>query len=133
GYALLDALGIRFFHPKQELVPTLPGPRFPAALDVTRAPWVKVRGLQFHTLHPIEYFDVFNQPGDANLADAQRVIDWLVKTGQNHLQWVLLSTVDFDAWAPHAQAILDYAHARNVTVAAVVQTWGGSSLQNNYV
>ena len=53
------------------------------------------RGLQPHTLHPIEYFDVFMQPGDANLADAKRYVDWLVKTGQNYVQWPLLSTVDW--------------------------------------
>lgn len=133
GYALLEQLGIRFFHPKQELVPAVAGPRFPRTLDVARAPWVKVRGLQLHTLHPIEYFKVLNEPGDANLADAMLLIDWLVKTGQNHLQWPLLSTVDFAAWTPHAQAILDYAHSRDVTVAPVVQLWGGSALQHNYV
>src|SRR5262249_21732920 len=128
-----DALGIRFFHPRQELVPKLPGPIFPTALDVARAPWVPVRGIQLHTLHPIEYFRTFNEPGDASFAEAQQVIDWLVKTGQNQLQWALLSTVDFDAWKPHAQKILEYAHLRGVKVAAVVQLWGGSALQHNYV
>ena len=33
---------------------------------------------------------VFMQPGDANLADAKRFVDWLVKTGQNYVQWPLL-------------------------------------------
>jgi hypothetical protein len=133
AYALLEELGIRFFHPKQEYVPKLAGPRVPKTLAIARAPAAESRGIQPHTLHPIEYFQVLNQPGDDNLADAKRLVDWLVKTGQNHLQWPLLSTVPFDAWKPHAQAIVAYARSRGVTVGAVLQMWGGSSLQNNYV
>jgi hypothetical protein len=91
------------------------------------------RGIQLHTLHPIEYLPAFHEPSPQNLADAKRVIDWLVKTGQNYVQWVLLSTVPFDTLRPHAQAIVDYAHQRRVRVGAVVQVWGGAALQNNYV
>lgn len=133
AYALLETLGARFFHPKQELVPQLGAPRVPAALDVWRAPAARRRGLQPHTLHPIEYLWTFMVPGAENLADAKRFVDWLVKTGQNYVQWPLLSTVDWASWTPHAKAILDYAHARGVRVGAVPQVWGGSSLQNNYV
>jgi hypothetical protein len=132
-YALLEELGARFFHPKQELVPQLGAPRIPTALDVWRTPVARRRGLQPHTLHPIEYFATFMQPSADNLADAKRYVDWLVKTGQNYVQWPLLSTVDWSSWKPHAQAILDYAHARGVRVGAVPQVWGGSSLQNNFV
>ena len=131
AYALLEALGVRFFHPKDELVPHRGVPVLPLALDVKRAPLVPQRGLQFHTLHPIEYLAVFNEPSPANLADAKKVIDWLVKTGQNYVQWALLSTVDA-AWPAHAQAIVAYAHARGVRVGAVVQLWQGAALQNNY-
>src|SRR5262249_1492032 len=53
-YALLEELGIRFFHPKQELVPSFGGPRLPAQLAVSRTPAFASRGTQFHTLHPIE-------------------------------------------------------------------------------
>jgi hypothetical protein len=131
AYALLEELGVRFFHPKDELVPRRGAPVLPLAIDVTRAPLVKQRGLQFHTLHPIEYFAVFNVPSAANLADAKRVIDWLVKTGQNFVQWALLSTVDPN-WPSHAQAIVAYAHSRGVRVGAVVQLWKGAALQNNF-
>ncbi|MFT3766863.1 MAG: hypothetical protein QM820_15300 [Minicystis sp.] len=132
-YAFLEQLGARFFHPKQEMVPKLGGPRLPAKIDIKRAPAVAERGIQFHTLHPIEYFAPFNEPSEENLADAKRVVDWLVKTGQNHLQWVLLSTVDWEAWVPHAKAIIAYAHSRGVNVGTCIQVWGGASLQNNYV
>jgi len=135
AYALLEELGARFFHPMQELVPAFGKARVPPGLSVTRAPAMKSRGVQFHTLHPIEYFATFNQPSDASLAEAKRVVDWLVKTGQNYFQWVLLDPkhVDFDALRPHAQAIIDYAHARNVTVGGSLQIWGKAALQNNMV
>ena len=133
AYALLEELGVRFFHPLDEVVPALPRPYVPHAMQITRAPAWRQRGLQLHTLHPIEYFHVFNEPSDEHLAQAKRFVDWLVKTGQNYFQWVELATVDFATWKPYAQSIVDYAHARGVKVGAVVQVWGGASLQNNYV
>jgi len=133
AYALLEELGARFFHPKDELVPALEHPWVPFAIHVSRAPAFAKRGIQLHTLHPIEYAHVFNEPSDEHLADAKRFIDWLVKTGQNYFQWVELATVDFASWRPYAQAIVDYAHSRGVRVGACVQIWGGASLQNNFV
>ena len=38
AYALLEELGVRFFHPMQELVPVLDGPRLPHTLNIARAP-----------------------------------------------------------------------------------------------
>lgn len=133
AYALLEELGARFFHPKQELVPQLGQPRVPHSIDVWRHPMTQTRGLQPHMLHPIEYFDVFMQPSAANLADAKRFVDWLVKTGQNYMQWPLLSTVPWSTWKPYAESILDYAHSRGVQIGAQPEVWGGAALQNNYV
>src|SRR5262249_23214750 len=125
AYALLEELGARFFHPKEQFVPHLGAPRVPATLDVWRRPAARRRGLQPHTLHPIESLWTFMVPGADNLADAERFVDWLVKTGQNYVQFPLLGTVDWASWTPHVQAILDYAHARGVRVGAVPQVWGG--------
>ena len=133
AYAFLEELGARFFHPKQEFVPAFGQPTVPHDLNISRAPAMASRGLQVHTLHPIEYFKVFNEPGAANFADAQLFVDWLVKTGQNYFQWVQLSTVDFATWKPYATSIIEYAHSRGVSVGSNVQMWAGSSLQNNYV
>ena len=133
AYALLEELGVRFFHPLDEVVPSLAHPYVPHSLAITRAPAFRVRGLQLHTLHPIEYFHVFNEPSDVHLAEAKRFVDWLVKTGQNYFQWAELSTVDFASWRPYAQSIVDYAHSRGVRVGALAQVWGGAALQNNYV
>lgn len=133
GYALLEELGARFFHAKQTFLPPLGGARLPPTLDVTRSPWVKSRGIQVHTLHPLEWMAPFLSPSSENLADAKLFVDWLVHTGQNHLQWVLVSTVDYDTFRPHAQAIVDYAHARGVTVGINLQLSGSGSLQNNFI
>lgn len=129
-YALLEELGARFFHPEQELIPELGALHIPRQLAIGRDPAFAVRGVQLHLLHPTEYFASFNEPGEQHLAEAKRFIDWLVKTGQNHVQWWLLETMDWEAWLPHGRAIVDYAHSRGVTAGAVVQLWGGSSLQH---
>ncbi len=132
AYALLELLGARFFHPKQTFAPPLGGARLPRAIDLVRTPAFAARGVQLHTLHPIEWLPALLKPGEKNLADAKLLIDWLVKTGQNHLQWFLLSSIAVDEWRPHAAKILEYAHLRGVTVGAVAQLWGGSSLQSGY-
>jgi len=132
AYALLERLGARFFHPMEEFVPSFGEAHIPASLDTTATPWVKTRGTQLHLLHPIEYFESFQTPGETELAEAKRVIDWLVKTGQNHVQWWLLGNVEWATYRPHARAIVDYAHARGVTASAVVQLFGGASLQNGF-
>lgn len=133
AYALLEELGCRFFHPKEELVPHYGAAFVPSALHEWRRPAASRRGLQPHTLHPIEYFATFMEPSDANLADAKAFIDWLVKTGQNYVQWPLLTTVDWNTWKPYATSILQYAHSRGVQVGASIEIWAGSALQNNYV
>lgn len=133
SYALLEELGARFFHPMQELVPELGGAYFPKALDAHRAALTQTRGLQPHVLHPIEYLRSLHEPGEANLAEAKRLVDWLVKTGQNHLQWPLLGSVPWEPFAEHAREIAEYAHGRGVTVGAVVQMHYKAALQRNYV
>ncbi len=130
AYALLEKLGARFFHPKEEFVPRYGQVALPKEFQILRSAAFAQRGVQLHTLHPIEYTAPFNLPGDQNLAEAKQLIDWLVKTGQNHVQWVLMETAPLGA---HTKAILDYAHARGVTVGAALQVWGGASLQNNLV
>lgn len=133
AYALLEELGSRFFHPKQELVPHLPAAFVPTSLREWRRPAASRRGMQPHTLHSIEYLPTFMEPSDANLADAKLFVDWLVKTGQNYVQWPLLATVDWNTWKPYVTSLLQYAHGRGVRVGASVEIWAGSALQNNYV
>jgi len=130
-YALLEELGARFFHPQEEIVPAWGRPHLPASLDVTREPAFDRRGFQMHTLHPIEAYEALNEPGERNLREAQELIDWVVKTGHNELQWWALGQVDdYRALVPHLLAIHAYARARGVGLRIKVQTFESSSLQN---
>jgi len=133
AYALLEELGVRFFHPMQELVPELGSPFFPRGVDVHRTAMTKVRGLQPHILHPIEWMPSLHEPGEVNLAEARKLIDWLVKTGQNHLQYPLMASVPWDVLAEHSRKVAEYAHSRGVTIGAVVQMHHKAALQKNYV
>lgn len=131
-YALLEELGARFFHPRHELIPPLDGPRLPTALDRQRSSPFELRGTQLHTLHPLEYNPALLSDDPADLRDAELFVDWLLKTGQNHLQWFLMKTIPTPQWQARAAEIAAYAHARGVTVGAVVHLWEGASLQNGY-
>lgn len=130
AYALLEELGVRFFHPQEELVPPLGATWLPIELDVARQPAFETRGIQLHLLHPIETLAPFTEPGEHNLAEAKAFIDWLVKTGHNEVQWWLFADTDLATYRPHAEAIIAYAHDRGVTCGVLVQLFSGSSLQN---
>lgn len=132
AYAFLEELGVRYFHPRAELVPKYAGVRVPTTLDLARRPAWRIRGIQEHTLHPIETMTALNEPSAENLAEAKGYIDWLVKTGQNFLQWPLMD-VPWGPFRQHAQAIADYAHLRGVKVGASIVLFGASAHQNNYV
>ena len=100
------------------------------ALNVRHKPDMERRGIHLHTLHPIEgYFD-FWEPGEDNVLGAERIIDWLIKNRGNYLQWVALNDIvgsesGANAWAGHNQAILDYAKKRGIQTGIGVQLYGG--------
>lgn len=144
GYAhLLELFGYRFFHPSATFEPR--------RLDVVGAataiagygeknfaPQMTLRGLHLHTLHPIEAFFALQVPGEENLADAKRSVDWLIKNRGNYVQWVQLNDIlrsesNYAAWRAHAGAVVAYAHARGVAVGVNVLQFGTSSLQNAFV
>lgn len=132
-YAFLEELGVRFFHPMEDFVPELKGIFLPQELNIIRTSPYKTRGIHLHLLHPIEYFRSFNEAGEENFQEAKRFVDWLVKTGQNYIQWSVLKTLDFSTWIEHAKKIVEYAHLRGVKAGAEIQLLGLSSLQNSYV
>ncbi len=142
-YALADALeqrGYGFYHPEETVIPadltsTVWGPY--DWNGEPRIPDQSVRGLDPHTLHPIEFLQDAWMPGDDNLERAERVVDWLVKNRGNQLQWpgledILTSSSDGAAWADHTAALMDYAHERGVTTAIGIQLFGGSNLQEAF-
>jgi hypothetical protein len=132
--AALEALGFRFRHPFDTFVPDLPvlgeaGEPF----GVVHQPEVRVRGMQLHTLHPIEGYFAFWEPSAGSRNDAQRIIDWLIKNRGNFLQWVALDDI-LDPmrrmpWQEHTRELIDYAHARGVRTGLNIQLFGQSNLQ----
>jgi hypothetical protein len=76
-------------------------------------------------------------PGEASLEGAKRTIDFVVKNRGNYVQWYALDDITDsapvrEAWRTHTRAIVDYAHARGVTVGAALQLFGMSNLQNAF-
>nr|MBA3540779.1 hypothetical protein [Deltaproteobacteria bacterium] len=131
--AALENLGIRFRHPFDTYVPALGQDAIINAEGVTHQPEVRVRGFQLHTLHPLEGYFAFWEPGPGNASDARRTIDWLIKNRGNFLQWVALDDINDPAvhekWKAHTRALLDYAHARGIRVGLNIQLFGQSNLQ----
>jgi hypothetical protein len=129
--AALEALGFRFRHPFDTFVPDLPVlGEFDGAVH---RPEVRVRGLQLHTLHPIEGYFAFWEPSAESTEDAHRIIDWVIKNRGNYLQWVPLDDIldpgRHAAWKAFTRELIDYAHARGVRVGINIQLFGQSNLQ----
>lgn len=132
--AALENYGFRFRSPFETY--------FPARVrqlvdgDGMHAPETRVRGFQLHTLHPIESYFAFWEPGEQNLENARRIIDWTIKNRGNYVQWVGLNDINdparHAAWHAHTRAIIDYAHARGVEVGLNIQLYGQSNLQRAF-
>ena len=136
---LLEAIGFRFFHPWATKAPsTFALPDKSGAFGHVFTPEMSRRGLHLHTLHPIESYYAFWEPGARQLQDARRISDWLVKNRGNYLQWaaldnILLSTQAQADWAAHTQAILADAHQRGLKVGLGFEMFGTANLQYSYV
>jgi len=128
----LENLGYRFRHPFDPYVPRVPAEEG-APRGVVHRPQVRVRGLQLHTLHPIESYFAFWEPSAGSTNDAHRIIDWVIKNRGNYLQWVALDDImDPDrhaAWKTFTQELIADAHMRGVRVGLNIQLFGQSNLQ----
>jgi hypothetical protein len=113
-YALLEEMGFGFFHPEETFVPG--ELEIPARMDIRKEPFYPWRGVQIHTMHPIELMDTLLVPSEEHLAEAKRYVDWLVANRQNFFLWVLQDTIDVDEWLAYAAEIVNYAHSRGVRV-----------------
>jgi hypothetical protein len=133
--ALLEDLGFAFLHPLD--------PHVPAALDVdavvsrSSSPRWPVRNVHLHTSHPIELSELLNGFGpsfttdddaafDAERAKWRAFLVWLVASGGNEVQWLLLES---DAWSDFAlssarqarlTALVDDCHAFGVSCGITV-------------
>lgn len=133
---VLEAIGFRFFHPEDTWVP--PAIAAPTGLpaDVV-APEQAVRGLHLHTLHPIEgYFAVWD-PGEENLAAADRIFAWIVANRGNFVHWSALDDLEVvgsrDPWTAHTRTVLEHAHRQGLEVGIGMQLFGEASLQRSFV
>jgi hypothetical protein len=137
---LLEAMGVRFFHPDATFVPAkLQSPDGSSALGHDFAPEKRLRGLHLHTIHPIEAYQALwaSDPGaDQDATAALRIVDWIIRNRGNYVQWSALDDIfaggaPTDRYRARARAVLDYAHARGVRVGIGVELFSGGNLQNS--
>ena len=80
GYEWLHRLGVRFFHPEEEYVPT--SPSWPAdPFQIERTPTFDLRSVSLHLTHPLELGDAFRLGKEEYYPEAKRYIDWIIKNG----------------------------------------------------
>lgn len=134
---VLEAFGWRFHHPQHTFKPdAIVRPDDLADLLTEHVPAIERRGLQLHTLHPIEgLYDLWYPTADLGRADA--ILDWITRNHGNYLQWVALDDITgetplSDAWTAHTQAIVADAHARGVQVGIGIQLFGTGNLQRAF-
>lgn len=132
--ALLEAMGVRFFHPDESFVPATLAAPDAALFGPVVVPEMAERGVMPWTLHPIEAFIALWEPSGAHLREAERIVDWCVKNRANFLAYAALDNIarlpaDQAAWEAHTQAIVSYAHLRGIRVGIGLQLFGGASLQ----
>ena len=115
-YGLLqERLGMRFYHPRESIVPVRRAWPLPARFSLAGRPRFEKRGFHLHTLHPIELTEQLHNPAWPNaFEDVAAYIDWLARNGQNTFQFFLLREVDRDIWPAHARRIVEYAHSRGI-------------------
>lgn len=132
--AALESLGFRFRHPFDPRVPHTP--TLEAVDEQLHAPDIRIRGFQFHTLHPIEAYFAFWEPSPTSTTEAHQIIDWVIKNRGNYVQWVpvddIMDPARHAAWKAFTRELLDYAHARGVRVGLNIQLFGQSNLQQAF-
>ncbi len=99
-YALLEELGFGFLHPL-EPTPPLAIAGEPPTVDRSTSPRWPVRGLQLHTMHPLELTELLQGWGpegpddkagwEAMLDEWDVFLEWMVANGQNQVHWVWLA------------------------------------------
>jgi len=115
-YGLLqEKLGLRFYHPRETLLPSRHSWPLPARFSFSARPRFEKRGFHLHTLHPIELTEQLHDPTIPHaFEDVKEYIDWLARNGQNTFQFFLLRDVDRRTWPNHARRIVEYAHLRGI-------------------
>lgn len=133
---VLEAMGFRFFHPLDTWTP--PSIAAPTSLPTgTVAPQQEVRGLHLHTLHPIEAYFAVWEPGEENVAIADRIFAWIVANRGDFVHWSALDDIEAagprERWTAHTRVLLDHAHRLGLEVGIGMQLFGEASLQRSFV
>src|SRR5262249_61665821 len=136
---LLEAMGVRFFHPQATLVPqNLQSPDGNAALGHDFEPAQRLRGLHLHTIHPIEAYQALwasDPTTDSDDRAARAIVDWIVANRGNYVDWSPLDELfaggaPTERWHARAAAVIEHAHARGVRVGISVELFATGNLQN---
>lgn len=125
AYALLEHVGFSFLHP---LAPTRPEAVDVEVSDVdeTSSPRWPIRGLQLHTMHPLELTNLLQGWGPEGpddpagwadmLPDWDAFLEWSIANGQNRAHWVLLWAEPWGAFGDSSErlgrltTLVDRAH-----------------------
>jgi len=138
---VMEALGVRFYAPGSTLVPAAgTWPEAAAAVTLPDSQWepdIAERGVQLHTLHPIEGLYAFWVPGEDHREQARVIADWYVKQRADLLQWVALEDILLDpdveaAWREHTAALLEIVHTRGLRAGVGIQLFGSGNLQRAF-
>lgn len=136
--ALLEAMDVRFFHPSHAFVPETLRTPDASVFGVMHTPEIAERGLQLHTLHPIEsYFD-FWRGEEHDFEGARRTLQWMIFQRGNYVTWPALDEIARSAprraaWQAHTRRIVELAHTRGMRVGLGMQLFGNASLQRSFV
>ncbi len=131
AYALLAQLQFVFLHPLQPLSP--PSLILPSTyVNITEQPRWPVRGVHYHTEHPLELTEVLNgfdsdpiQWSDM-LAEVQLFFEWMVANKQNRFEYSLLLAADWAEFGTSAlrqsrlNQIVQLAHMWQIVIGADV-------------
>ncbi len=115
-YGLLqEKLGFKFYHPRRTIIPFHRQWPLPAYFQWNAFPRFDKKGFHIHSLHPIELTEQLHNPAYPGAAgDLREYVDWLVRNGQNVVQFYLLRDIDRARWTAHAGEFVEYAHKRGV-------------------
>jgi hypothetical protein len=128
AYEILASFGFAFLHP---LAPTLPkSASVPLQLTPQQEqPRWPIRGIQLHTMHPLELTDLLEGWGPGGTDDAKgweamlpewsRFLEWMVANRLNRVQWVLLQA---KSWSAFSES--DVRHDRLKRLVAEAHRWG---------
>jgi hypothetical protein len=121
-YGLLqEKLGFRFYHPKDTFTPSFSEWPLPDTFTFEAEPLFSKRGFHLHTMHPMELTEQLHDDMDGTaLNDVKEYIDWLVRNGQNVMQFWLLRTVNRETWPSYAKEYVEYARRRGVLTGVVI-------------